>query len=323
MKKDILVFVRYLSIIVPVLALAAGAYYFISLQQAKKASVDAATSRIQASLVPQQASPAQVAADLAQAKATLAADTTRLAALTNSVQSAITPLTTADIKKAYTTDHSAVLSTDILFKNAQTTSPKLIVKTSAAIQAQIDLLRAQITKTFALWWALVTNTTSTGVVDPRVIAEEQQYASDIQSYINDLKKITDGLTPGNSGLSQAQIDAYQAAVDSAVDQANGVVKSIDAAEQGQSGGNTPPQVQYQQNIVNQDQAQVNALQNALNQSVPSTPDVLPSAPPIAPTQDQTPGATGGDSGVTPPADTTPPASDVSAPLHLIEGTNPI
>ncbi|MEI6057897.1 MAG: hypothetical protein WCQ60_02895, partial [bacterium] len=308
MKKDVLVFVKYLGFILPVLILAAGGYYLIQLQQTKKASIDAATSRIQASLVLQQASPAQIAADLAQAKATLSADKAKLAALTASEQS-VSPVSAADIQQAYTTDHNAVKSTDILFKNPQTSSPKLIIKTSATIQAQIDLLRAKINTTFALWWALVSNTSSTGVIDSRVPAKEQQYAADIQAYVDDLKRVTDGLTPGNSGLSQAQIDAYQAVVDAAVKQATDVQKNIDAA------ATPPPQsppVQQQQDVVNQDQAQINALQAALNPQAP----VVPSSPDVPPQSPSSQGQSPTDAGATPPADTTPP-SDTSAPLHLI------
>ena len=228
-------------------------------------------------------------------------------------------ITRADILNAYNADHDAVIAkADVLFKGPQTSSPKLVVKTSdAAVAAHIDQLRLYMTKTLNSWQNLVKDLPPV-VTDQNSIELANDYASTTNAYIDQLQKIVDNLTPKNSGLTPAQIAADQAAIDTAKVEADRAVAALGSTSPNDQSNNPIPTTNP-----SVDPGAGNTSSSSSNDSTTSSSGDQQSSgnnPDNQSPQDTS--STTGDL-ESPPSPPSGNSSDNSGPPHLIEGANPI
>jgi hypothetical protein len=214
------------------------------------------------------------------------------------------------IKDQYAKAREAIDYSDVFFTNPNTSKPKIKIKTTSSVQAKVEARRIEINTVLSRWKDLIALSNAENVTIESVNSILQG-AETLQSFIAELSAIVDGLTPGNSGLTQSQIDAYQALVDSLTEDISDVVGNLAGAQDTE---NTPSTVtiediEEQQAVVLQAQAQVESIQQNLTQTQSQQQSQTPQAEESPSADDSTQGEDSTQLIITP------------GPPELIQGTN--
>jgi multidrug efflux pump subunit AcrA (membrane-fusion protein) len=184
------------------------------------------------------------------------------------------------VRDAYTKIEDATRNkTDILFTNAASVNPDLIVRTeSRAIQQDINFKRLRLGEQMKLWkgkFFLGDNITRESE------AEISAIISYSKNYFDTLANIIGDLSVGNSGMVQSTIDGYRNAVSGAQMQVNGASAAYSGAVSAwkvsgdnlslKKAGATTEQLVLAEASVSQAQAALQGVQSVYNKSVIVSP----------------------------------------------------
>lgn len=184
------------------------------------------------------------------------------------------------MRDAYTKIEDASRNkTDVLFRNAGTVNPEIIVRTeSRSTQSSINLKRILLTEKLREWKTVI-------LADDTVTQDKEQKVSEIisfaKSFFDDLAYIVNDLSIGNSGMSQTTIDGYRSTVSSAQMQINSSATAYSAAVSTwrlasdnlalRKAGSTSEQLALVEAAVSQAQAALQGAQAVYSKSVIVSP----------------------------------------------------
>ncbi|MEK7514410.1 MAG: hypothetical protein AAB587_01135 [Patescibacteria group bacterium] len=224
------------------------------------------------------------------------------------------------IREQYAKAREAIDYSDVFFTNPNTSSLQIKIKTkTSAVETKVEAQRTEVNKALNAWKDLIAlpNANNVTVATINSILES---AETMESFIAQLSAIVDGLTPANSGLTLAQIDAYQALIDSLSGNIGSVVESLTSTQstsqntgsQSSTTGNTVTvqDIQVQQTVVAQAQAEVQAISQGGTSSQEPQASLSPEDTPLSSDPDFI--------GVSPSSD---PLIITPGIPQLIQGTN--
>jgi RND family efflux transporter MFP subunit len=128
------------------------------------------------------------------------------------------------------TENSITNYSDIFFLNAQTTVPKIILRTDSYTQENnINNSRVIVGEKLKVWKNYLDGMTLS--TDPVVYTEKVHgYLETTKTFLSQLSSIVSSLTTGNSGLSQGTIDSYNSTMNLALSTFNTAVGTLASAE---------------------------------------------------------------------------------------------
>lgn len=229
------------------------------------------------------------------------------------------------LQDQYNKTSTAINKTDELFSNPYSENPAIKVETKTAlIEADINNRREQI-NLILIDWKKKADLSLSAQTNLNTVAEIKKDAEIIKQYIKELTIIVNNLNTDNLNLSQVQIDSYKAMLVDVTKQIAATIAALDQVQQTPpppppasqpNVPNVPQQIVAQQIVVNDTQAQLAAIQQALldaqalldqqqaNQTPPADNTVPSSTPPVdttgqIPSPDTGSSGTGGGGGSVP------------------------
>lgn len=253
--------------IVLVLAVVAGAYFYITSENRK--------------IREQKFKAEEIRQELVQVRAKADVETAKLDNFKKKFRDQF-PFH-AVVSDEYDKIAGAISKVDALFDSSDGSAPKIKIKTkTVAVEADINSRWANI-KTLLNEWKKKASISLAQEADKNTIIQIKKDAQVIQSFVNELASIVNALTPEDSGLTQSQIDNFEATLAAVSQEISGTIASLTQAESivpvtsGQTTQTTqttstqPPvtaeEIITQQAIVAEIQAQIVVLEQQLAQIV--------------------------------------------------------
>lgn len=164
----------------------------------------------------------------------LSVEDSKLTSAQTTFEDARTTLINALYDSYVKTENSIVNYSDILFTNAQTVVPKIILRTDSYVQENnINNSRIVVGEKLREWKRYLDSMTLSDDLTMNPITNINKihgYLETTKTFLSQLSSIVSNLTTGNSGLSQSTIDSYSSTMNSALSTFNTAVSSLASAE---------------------------------------------------------------------------------------------